>query len=150
MIIMKLPHKYSKYVYLCWQRRGSVTGHMAAGLWMGCPGGQVKAWQAEKKTLHGASGWKLGLTKRLTQESSQAVSSAAPRTDTLHRLDTPGFPLRWHPSPKTFRLASEQKKEVNWQWLRNVKSALPALHCHKKTYSSDTHWSNLHLRFSCE
>lgn len=74
----------------------------------------MKTRQAEKN-LHGTLGWKLRLTKRLTQESSQTVSSAVPSINMPHRLDTPGFPLCWHPLLQTFLLLSGQKKEVSRQ-----------------------------------
>lgn len=82
---------------------------------------QEARWQHDrlKKNLHSASGRKPRLPKRLTQESSQTVSSAVPSTNTPHRLDTPGFPLCWQPSPKTFLflLLSEQSEKVSSQWL---------------------------------
>ena len=118
MLAAKIPHKSSTTnTCLCVVAKARQCDR-PHGSWGGggvgwCSGGQVKTWQAEKN-LHSASGRKLRLTKRLAQESSQTVSSAVHRTNTPHRLDTPGFPLCWHPSPKTFFLLSEEKKEVSW------------------------------------
>lgn len=51
-----------------------------------------------------------GMPKRLTQESGQTVSSAVPSTNMPHRLDTPGFPLRWHSNFSSSFRAEDGKK----------------------------------------
>lgn len=126
---IKVPRKYSTTnTCMCVFARGGKGKAVWQATWQlwglgRCSGGQVKTWQAEKN-LHSASGWKLRLTKRLTQESSQTVSSAVPSTNTPHRLDTPGFPLCWHPSPKNFSVFLN----ISWIWSQHLQFVLPQSH----------------------